>query len=291
MSNINSYKDLTPDIIRKHLPQIAWRREMKKAMRAEFDEKYPEDVLTAFLMSGKQYFDRELLVARKLELFGFVPYQVVSNGESVLFKPRKANRRYIMAADVATGRTVTSETTDNCAGVVIDLETGEEMAGYCAHVTPQDLAHDLADLGRYYNNAVAAIERTGDGGTTILTMQGDAGYGNIYKHKEWWKRQRKVIEIEGFPTTPKTRPVALNYLNDFILNNPELIYDEQFINEALVFVRDEKGKPAATPGAHDDRVSARWIAYAVRQALLGYWEPWSYKAQQYISADRMVVTG
>jgi hypothetical protein len=169
--------------------------------------------------------------------------------------------------------------------VVIDLETGEEVTALYARITPPDFATDIADLGRYYNNAVVAVERTGDGGTVILTLQGDCGYGNVYKHKEWHKRQRKVVEVEGFPTTPKTRPVALNFVQDFVQNYPEMIWDKSFIDEALVFVRNEKGIPAATQGAHDDRVAARWVAHGARQALLGYWTSWSYRAQQYHAPD------
>lgn len=295
MSNVKD--KLSREIIRKYLGKIAWRRATKIQQRGNFDEKYPEDSLLAFLVAGNQYFDREILIARKRELIGFKPYQSFSNGDARIFFQRVPNRRYLIAVDCATGRQVTTEDTDYTAAVVIDLETGEEVAAYRARVTPQDAAYDVADLGRYFNDAVAAVERTGDGGTCILTLQGDCGYGNVYKHRDWVKRRKKVIgenavmvDVEGFPTTPKTRPLALNFLNRFLLEHPERIWDEQFINEALVFVRDEKGKPQAAKGAHDDTVSARWIAYYVRLVLLGYVIPWEIKSEGYISADRMVGT-
>lgn len=270
------------------LNQIAWRRKSRIAQRGNFDEKYPEDPITAFLVSGNQYFDKDILIARKRELIGYKPWKTFDNGAARIFNQRIPGRRYVIGADVATGRTISNEDTDYCAAVVLDLETGEEMAAYRARVNPQDFAFDLDDLGRYFNDAMIGVERTGDGGTTILTLQGECKYTAIYKHREWHKRERKkAIEFEGFPTTGKTRPIALNWLSTFLLEHPELIWDEQFINEALVFVRDETGIPAAAPGAHDDTVSCRWIAHSVRRVLLGWWDPLNAKSERYVPAEQI----
>ena len=131
---------LPPEVIRQYLGRIKWRREMMLQQRGNFDEKYPEDPITAFLTSGKSYFDRELLRLRKRELVAFKPWQVFKNGESKIFFQRVPNKRYIIGADVATGRTVNSEDTDFSAAVVIDMESGEEFASYRARVTPYDFA-------------------------------------------------------------------------------------------------------------------------------------------------------
>jgi hypothetical protein len=285
---------LTREIVRKYLGKIAFRRQAKLEQRGNFDEKFPEDVLTAFLVTGKQYFDKDIVIARKLELVGFRPFQKFGNGEALLFHPRIPGRRYVMGVDCITGKAIGEENTDNAAAVVLDLETGEEMAGYCAQVWPQDMAYDVADLGRYYNTAVIAVERTGEGGTCILVLQGELGYPSLYVHKEWTRRkQEKLKALEGFPTTPKTRPIALNFLNRFVMDHPDLIWDEQFLNEALVFVRDPRGIPKAATGARDDRVSARWIAHYARLVLLGYYNPLDEERGKvkYESADRLTTTG
>jgi hypothetical protein len=278
--------DLTQEIVRKHLGRIAFRRKAQLEQRGNFDEKFPEDAITAFLVLGNRYFDSNILIARKRELIGFKPFQDLQQ-RALIFHQRTPGRRYIIGADCATGRTVNNEDTDYCAAVCLDLETGEEMGALHARVTPEDFALDLADFGRYFNNALIAVERTGDGGTCILTLKGECQYGAIYCHKEWWKRQRTIVEIEGFPTTTKTRPVALNKLNTFILEHPELIWDEKFIDEALVFVRNEKGKPEATAGAHDDRVSARWVAHYCRLVVMGYYNPIGSAHEGYVTADRL----
>lgn len=287
MSPSSSIAQIPDAVVRQYLARIKWRRMMKLQQRGNFDEKYPEDPITAFLVAGKQYFDKDILIARKRELFGFKPFKVFDNGGARIFFQRVPGRRYLIGGDVASGKDVGRDT-DYCAAVVIDLETGEECAAYRAKVTPEDFAYDLDELGRYFNNAMIAPERNMDGGTVILVLRGECQYGNIYMHKDWHKRNRKqIIEFEGFPTTPKTRPVALNALNSFILDSPELIWDEEFIKEALTFVRDEKGIPAAAEGAHDDRVACRWIAYFVRKVLLGWLDPLKFKSERYTPADRI----
>ena len=287
--------------IRKYLEKIKWRRQTKIEQRANFDEKYPEDPITAFLLSGQSYFDRQLLVARKLELVNFKPWKQKDEGLGEgwkFFRQRIPGRRYLIGADVAGGIQISSEKTDYCAAVVGDLETGDEWGCYRSHVTPSDFALELSDMGHYFNDAQIAVERNNQGGTTLLVLAGDCQYPNIYRHRDWTRRPggpnvtgpgitRRVIEMEGFPTTPKTRPLACNFLNAFVNDHPEYIWDEQFINEALTFVRNEKGIPAAQPGAHDDTVSARWIFHYVRRVTLGWFDPLGSVREKYTGADRL----
>lgn len=272
---------LPPELLHKYLAKIAWRRAAQLEQRQNFAEKYPEDPIAAFLSVGKHYFDREILIARKRELINFKPARSFADGGFTIFQQRIPGRRYVCGADPATGREVNSEDTDYCAAVWLDLETGEEVAAYRNRTTPQQFAFDLEQASRAFNNAVVAVERTGDGGTVILTLTGECQYANVYKHKEWFKRERKVIEVEGFPTTIKTRPLALSWVDQFIRDYPELIWDIQFINEAMTFVRNPKGKPEAAQGYHDDTVSARWIAHAARRALMGWWIPSESSKERY----------
>lgn len=263
--------------------QLGFRRAKVLSLRHNFAEKYPEDDITCFLLSGNAFFEREVVAARYREVLHEPPIATLRNGEGRIFIRRKKGRRYLIGADPATGRQVNSQDTDFCAAVVIDIDTGEEVAAYRARTTPEDFAYDLEELARTYNNALIAVERTGDGGSVILTLNTQCQYTNIYKHREWFKRNREkmVIEVEGFPTSPKTRPIALNKLAWFIREFPERIHDQTFLEEALRFVRDAKGKPAAEIGSHDDTVSARWIAYYVREVVLGYLDPLSSKKQKY----------
>ena len=82
-----------------------------------------------------------------------------------------------------------------------------------------------------------------------------------------------------------TRPVALNDLRRFVDDAPEMIRDLRFVGEALTFTRDEKGKPVAQQGAHDDTVFARALAYYAREVDLGHRDPVFAGAEEYGEED------
>jgi len=84
--------------------------------------------------------------------------------------------------------------------------------------------------------------------------------------------------------TPKTRPVCCNRLRAFMESYPEKFHDRKFIEEALVFARDEKGTPRGggeEDNAHDDRVMCRAIAHFVRLVNLGHIDPLMVKKEKY----------
>jgi len=273
--------------------QIAWRRIKKEQQRQDFDEKYPEDDITCFLTSGKNFFDKQILRARQIELLTYTPIVSIAGAKTEIYKKVVKHRQYIIGADVASGLAVGTEDLDWSAAVVIDQETGEEVASYRAQTLPEQFGWDLADLGHMYNDSLIAVERNDEGGTVILTLEVACLYPHIYRHIDWtkrdWKRyakqgdmasqQYRRRELPGFPTTNKTRPLALNRIRWFVSTHPELIYDKVFIDEALRFVylpSDNpltKPKPAADKGQHDDTVMCRAIAHYVRNVQLGYISP------------------
>jgi hypothetical protein len=276
--------------------QIAWRRIKKEQQRKNFDEKYPEDDITCFLTSGLQFFDKEILRARQKELLTYTPLVHFEDAKTEIYKRPIKGRQYLIAADVASGLAPGTEDLDWSTAVIIDLETGEEMAAYRAQTLPEDFGWDLADLGHEYNDAEIAVERNYEGGTVILTLDVACSYPNIYKHIDWTRRdwrkyaaqgkqgsssanQWRRRELPGFPTTNKTRPLALNRLRWHVSKCPDLIYDKIFIQEALTFVYIKSdnpftaAKPAGGSGAHDDTVSCRAIAHYVRHVRLGYLVP------------------
>ena len=261
--------------------QVAWRREKQESLRHNFAEKYAEDAVSCFILSGNAFFEKEILNLRYKELQSYEPLQRFN--KFVVFQKPIKHRRYIIGVDVATGLPTTSTDPDWSAAVVIDQETGEEVAAYRAHVLPEELAQDMDELGRMYNMAEVAIERNNEGGTVIMALKISNQYGNIYTHKDWWKRDwQNTRFIEGFMTTMKTRPIALNRIRWQVSNHPELIHDIVFVGEAISFVHNEKtGKPEAVKGAHDDTVMARGIAAYVRAVRLGYLTPDQIRSEKY----------
>jgi len=264
------------------LGQLSWRRGKVISLRHNFPEKYPEDDMLCFLTTGSGFFERDILARKKLELMNQKPIEVHGNGDYVVYKRRVKGRRYVIGADCCEGKEVSEGNSDFNAAVVLDEETGEEMAAYRSKLPPEDYGVELVDIAREYNNALLGIERNNHGGTVLLVVQRQCMYGNIYYHKEWFRERKQVVEVAGFPTNQRTRPIALNKCAAWVRDVPELIHDTTFVDEALVFVRDKKtGKPQAQAGCHDDTVMARAVATYIRLVKLGYLDPIESPSEKY----------
>lgn len=261
--------------------QITWRRRKIIALRHEFAEKYPEDDITCFLLSGKCFFDTLALKTRKRQLIGIKPYLTSDDGMTVIYQQRRANRRYVIGADPSSGKQVNEKDTDFSAAVVIDQLTGVQVAGFMARLPPEEFGVLLAQLGRMYNNAMVGVERIGDGGTVMLSMAHE-GYSNIYEHVEWDKKDRVEVRTIGWPPTQITRPLACNRLATLVREHPECVLDERAVDQFFTFTRNGKtGKPEASTGSHDDYVSAFYIAEYVRLVNLGYIDPLNDNRESY----------
>ena len=274
--------------------QIAWRREKLESLRHNFAEKYPEDDVSCFIVSGNAFFEKEIVAKRIRELTGYQPIE--KRNKFVRFANPVKHRRYVIGADPATGLPVTNENPDYSAAVVIDQDTGEEVCAYRAHVLPEDFANDLVELAQEYNDAHVCVERMSEGGSVITYMTYQLGYWNLYKHVDWFRKaaaadgpQKKagssgyagVKELLGFPTNTRNRPLSLNRARYFLSTCPHLVWDLTYLKECSSFIYDEKGKPKAQEGAHDDTVLARALAYYARAVLNGEISPESIRREKY----------
>lgn len=265
--------------------QIAWRRKQKEDYRGDFDEKFPENDLDCFLLTGGTFFDKEIIRYRYKEILVSKPRETYAKLQ--IYKTQKPHRQYIIGGDVASGLEVGTGDLDWSVGSVIDQETGEQVAEYRSQLLPEEFAWDLADLGNRYNHALIAVERNNEGGTVILTLERACSYMNLYKHLDWWKRelprrgkggsnqshtQGRMREILGFPTTQKTRPLLLNRARFYISEHPQRVHSLKLMEECSTFIRnqDKQGRPEADVGCHDDCVIAFGIAHFVRAVRLGY---------------------
>jgi intein/homing endonuclease len=292
--NVLSFEELNEEEQHKQqlfnldLEQMTWRRKKMVSLRHEFKEKYPEDSTTCFITSGRLFFDQEVLAARIAELQVYKPLSIERNGEVVVFHKPVKGRQYVFGLDVAEGKGIIqagTEVGDWTAGKMIDLETGEECLAYRVRTPPEDAAADAVEICEYYNNAMFSCERNNHGGTVILAAR-QLGYGNIYKHKEWWKREanqdkKRWREFEGWPTTTKTRKILLNQFAYFVRTYPELVWDLTLIQECFTFTYNEKGVPAAMEGHHDDCVMGAAVAHIVRLIVKGYLDPLYWRSHKY----------
>ncbi len=224
-------------------------------------------------VTGKSVFDSRAVAARleeapKPTLRGAFEYEydglTVKNRRFVpaedgfirIYKPPEKGVPYVIGGDGA------GDGSDWFVAQVLDNRTGEQVA-VLRHRTDEDLfAKQVYCLGRYYNDALVAIE-TNYSTYPVLELE-RLHYPRQYVREQVDTFTHKIKLSYGFCTNSKTRPVILSELIKAVREDVRIVSDEDTLEEMLTFVRNEDYRPEAEEGAHDDCVMALAIAHYVR---------------------------
>lgn len=179
-----------------------------------------------------------------------------ANGPVKIYKKPKPGRPYVIGCDTA------GEGSDWFAAHVLDNVTGEQVAVLHHQYDEDTFAKQIYCLGKYYNEALVGIETNYS--TYPAKILGIMGYTRQYVREIEDEFDGKLKHAYGFQTNKLTRPVIISELIRMVRDHTALITDEDTILEMLTFVRNEKLRPEAEPGAHDDLVIALAIAYYIR---------------------------
>ncbi len=219
------------------------------------NQEYPANPETAFILSGRGRFDTEALEAI---LAGCrVPIATELNGGLKVWEMPVQGRSYVIGADPAEGL----HTGDYSAAVVIDQQTGLDVAWVHGHFPPQQFAAILNDLGLWYNTALLGCERNNHGGTVLLELQNHA-YPALYAHRDY-DAIGNASERIGWPTTSKTKPIMVDALAQAIQERWPF-HDTAFVAECRTYTVRDNGSTGASGSLHDDRVMAASIALQLR---------------------------
>ena len=164
---------------------------------------------------------------------------------------------YVVGGDTA------GDGSDYFIGQVINNSNGSQVA-VLRHQFDEDVyARQIYCLGMYYNYALLGIEANFS--TYPIKELQRLGYENMFFREQEDSISNKHIKKYGVKTTSLTRPIMLAELVKIVRESTECINDEETINEMITFVRNEKGRPEAQQGCHDDLVMALAIAYYCRK--------------------------
>ncbi len=173
-----------------------------------------------------------------------------------IYKEPGEGRPYVIGGDTA------GDGSDWFVGQVIDNITGEQVCKLRHQYDEDTFAQQVFCLGRYYNWAMQAPEVNFS--TYPVKLLELMGYPKLYVREVVDDFDGKIRHAYGFRTDQVTRPVIIAELIRIMRENINLINDEETLLEMLTFVRNEKLRPEAESGAHDDCVMALAIAYYVR---------------------------
>lgn len=179
------------------------------------------------------------------------------NGYIKIYKETLPDTPYVIGGDTA------GDGSDFFVGQVIDNITLEQVC-VLRHRFDDDLyAKQMYCLGRYYNNALIAIE-VNFSGSSVRELE-KLSYTNQYIREQADSYTHKPKESFGFKTTSVTRPLIISELVSVVRENISLINDRETLGEMLTFVRNERGRAEAEKTAHDDCIMALAIAYFTRE--------------------------
>lgn len=179
------------------------------------------------------------------------------DGETLVGEEPKAGHPYVIGADTA------GEGSDWFVACVIDNSTGRLVAKYRTRTDEDLFACEVWCLGMWYNQALVGIEANFS--THPIKELSRLRYPRQFVRQVEDSLTHVVREALGFKTDRLTRPVIIAELQGIMREHPELIDDEDCLNEMLTFARNSKGRPEAVEGAHDDCVMALAVTYYVRQ--------------------------
>ena len=187
--------------------------------------------------------------------------------------------QYCIGGDTA------GEGSDWFTGHVLNAKTGKQVARL-RHQMDEDLyVRQMYCLGYHYKHQNT---KTGIITPALMCIESNfssypnkelvrLGYPNLFVREKEDRFSGVMDKSYGFRTTSVTRPVIIAELVKIVRESVELINDKLTLEEMLTFVRNEKGRPEAQQGAHDDLVMGLAIAYYSRNQVIFDVEPVTIK--------------
>jgi phage terminase large subunit len=90
------------------------------------------------------------------------------------------------------------------------------------------------------------------------------GYSRLYIREVPDTYTGQIQQKYGFRTTTITRPAIIANLVEVVRDHIYLINDSKTLGEMITFIKNERGKPEAQAGKHDDLILGLAIAHHIR---------------------------
>jgi hypothetical protein len=249
--------------------QLQWRRNTIRDKLNGDDEKfkqeYPSNDMEAFLTSGRPRFDTKVLTkwlnAAKEGERGYIErglWHSDDKGFITIWEPPQPGATYVIGADTSQGLS----TGDRSAATVWNTKTWKQAAKWHGHIDPDLFADQLAEMGKYYNKALLAVEINNHGFTTMNKLK-NLNYLNIFQMERYDESVDKIGRALGFRTDKKTKPLIIDHMAQSIREQLIDTKDKELISECLTYIREEDGGTNAQEGCYDDLVMASAIALFV----------------------------
>ena len=263
-----------------------WNKYDKYLDKDLIKQEYPCTPHEAFLLSGKNVFDTEIILNRLTNLqrpikTGYFKYNydglTIRNIEWVNDKNGYIKLYQMPNTPAFTeycigGDTAGSDSGDDFfVGMVLDAKTGNQVAVLKHRFDADQYAKQMYCLGKFYKDALIGIEANFDS-FPIMELQ-RLNYPKQYTRVAQDTYTGKTEKRFGFKTTSLTRPTIISKLIEIVREHCDTIHDRETLEELLTITRNEKGRIEAPMGGHDDMMMALAIAHHIRDQVVFINEP------------------
>jgi len=172
-----------------------------------------------------------------------------------MWKAPKFEDRFIIGADVALG-----VGQDYSTAVVLNKEREVCALFRDNYIDPSVFGDILFYLGRYFNNALLAVESNSLGIATLNRLK-QMNYVNLYYQTKAATLANDEGSKPGFRTTISTKPMIIGNLKRAIEEHDIEIHSDIIISELRTYVSADNGSTNALTGNYDDTIMALAIAF------------------------------
>lgn len=257
------------------LEQICWYR-TKEAELGSHDKmmaEFPTTPAEAFVATGNAVFDRAKVEAlragcgeapRRGEVAGG-RWEDDAAGTTAVWRLPESAGEYVAAVDIGG----CSERADYSVIVVVRTDTAvpEVVAQWRGHIHHDLLADKAMALGRFYNDALLAVESNtleSGGGWGLYVLDLMAGrYPRLYRRRVYDSATCTETTRVGFHTNRSTKEMIVSGLIARVRNGTLVERDPAACDELLTYEHRPDGSYGARAGCHDDMLMARAIALHV----------------------------
>ena len=243
--------------------QIYWRRlKLGESGDKKFIQEYPSSGEEAFLVTGNSVFDQTIVSQYEVQVPTYLRrydeessyFEDNKNGHLEIWKAPSFEDKFIIGADVALG-----VGQDYSSAVIMNKEREVCALFRDNFIDPSVFGDILFYLGRYFNNALLAVESNSLGVATLNRLK-QMNYVNLYYQTKAATLLNEEGIKPGFRTTVSTKPMIIGNLKRAIEEFDLGIYSDIIIQELRTYVSHENGSTSALAGNYDDSVIALAIA-------------------------------
>lgn len=269
--------------------QLYWYYNTYQGMadKETIKQEYPCTPEEAFLMSGRPVFNIENIIKRIAHLrekYKEKPYKegyfkfewenpknedkIINSSIEFIESSEKNWIRIYEEPEEGTpyvlGGDTKGEGSDFYTGTVINNITGNRAATFHKNLSISNpYTHQMYCMGSYFNRALIGIEINFNTGP-IEELQ-RLNYPRQFVRRKFDEYTKKTEPRYGWKTDGTSRPLIIDRYAMLIFEHPELINDIPTLEEAMTFIYDEKGRPDAMAGKHDDLLFSDMIAEQIRE--------------------------